>query len=123
MLLDSSAWIEFFIKSDKGFKVKEYLKKEHCFTSIVTLAEISDWSSRQHVDGMECVRFILDSTEIKNVNPKIAFIAGRLNYKRKNKGIKWGMIDSLIVATAFNYNLRILTKDSHFKDLPNVILL
>lgn len=123
MLFDTSAWVEFFIKSKQGEKVRNYLKSEKCHTSMVTIAEISNWAIKQNLDGNELVRFIALSTEILDLNADIAFLAGGLNYQRKKIEKNWGMIDSLILSTSLFYNLKILTKDSQFKDLSNAELL
>lgn len=123
MLLDTSAWVEFFIKSEKGESVKNYLKAEECQTSIVTLAEISNWAMRENLDGKELMNFVITSSKLLHLNPEISFLAGELNFKRKKIVRNWGMIDSMILATGLIYNLKVLTKDSHFKDLENVELL
>ena len=119
MLLDTSAWVEFFIKSEKGEIVKRYLKAEECQTSITTLAEISNWAMNENLNGKELTDFVIMSTKLLHLNPEISFLAGELNFKRKKIVKNWGMIDSMILATGFIYGLKILTKDSHFKDLEN----
>ncbi|MBI2659700.1 PIN domain-containing protein [Candidatus Woesearchaeota archaeon] len=123
MLLDTSAWVEFFIKSEKGEIVKRYLKTEECQTSIATLAEISNWAMKENLNGKELTDFVIMSTRLLHLNPEISFLAGELNFKRKKIVRNWGMIDSMILATGFIYGLKILTKDSHFKDLENVEIL
>ena len=123
VILDSSAWVEFFIKSEKGFIVKNMLKSEECCTSIVTLAEISNYAARENLEGKELTEFMISTTKILDLNPQICFLAGKLNYNRKKIVKNWGMIDSLILATALIYDLKILTKDRHFKDLENVEIL
>ena len=57
------------------------------------------------------------------MDEEIIVSAGKLNYERKKIVKNWGMLDSFILATAQVYDLKILTKDSHFKDLPNIQLL
>ena len=123
IILDTSAWIEFFIKSKKGELVKEILKKGECYTSIVSISEISNWALRENKDGKEITEFVIKTTEIININNEISFLAGELNFKRKKKVKNWGMLDSFILATALIYSFTILTKDSHFKDLENVHIL
>ncbi len=118
ILFDSSAWVEFFIKSKKGEIVKNLLKDEECYTSIVTLAEISNY-----LDGKELVKFLINSTKVLSLNYEISFLAGELNFKRKKIIKNWGMIDSLILSTALFYDLKVLTKDNHFKGLENAKIL
>ncbi len=123
MLFDTSAWVEFFIKSEKGETVKSILKAKECYTSIVTLAEISNWAMKQNLDGKELAQFIVNSSKVLNLNFYMSFLAGELNFKRKKTVKNWGMIDSIILSTALFYDLKILTKDSHFKGLGNVEML
>jgi predicted nucleic acid-binding protein len=123
LLIDTSAWIEFFLKNKKGERVKHYLKTESCYTSIVSIAEISNWASRQKLDGGELVGYVIELTQVAGLNLKIAFLAGELNFQRKKIEKDWGMMDSFILATARIYNLKILTKDSQFRDLLDVEIL
>ena len=116
MLLDTSAWVEFFIKSEKGEIVKRYLKAEECQTSITTLAEISNWAMNENLNGKELTDFVIMSTKLLHLNPEISFLAGELNFKRKKIVRNWGMMDSMILATGFIYGLKNFTKDSPFKD-------
>ena len=120
MLLDTSAWVEFFIKSEKGEIVKNVLEAEKCCSCIVTLAEISNWALRENQNGKECLKFIVSAAKILNLTHEISFLAGELNFQRKKAVKNWGMIDSFILATALIYDLKILTKDNHFRDLENV---
>ena len=123
MLLDTSAWVEFFIKSEKGELVKNVLQTEKCCSSIVTLAEISNWALRENQNGRECLKFIVSTAKILDLTNEISFLAGELNFQRKKIARNWGMVDSFILATASIYDLKILTKDNHFKDLENVEML
>ena len=123
ILLDSSAWVEFFIKSEKGQAVKKYIGIEECYTSIVTLAEISNWAMRENLNGKNLIKFIINSSKILDLNFEISFLAGEINFKRKKIVKNWGMVDSIILATSLYYDLKILTKDSDFKDLENVEIL
>ncbi|HLC32335.1 MAG TPA: PIN domain-containing protein [Candidatus Nanoarchaeia archaeon] len=123
ILLDASAWIEFFLESEKFSKTEQIIESEQACTSMITFAEIANWCNKNNKDVSECIKFIKNGSEIINLNEGIIVAAGRLNYERKKKIPKWGMIDSLILATAQMYDLTILTKDRDFRDLPNVELL
>ena len=123
LLLDTSAWIEFFIKSNKGENVKHYLKTKSCYTSIISIAEISNWAIKQNLDGKELIKYVIELTQILNLTTKISLLAGELNFQRKKVKKNWGILDSFILATAQIYNLKILTKDSQFKNLPNLEML
>ena len=125
MLLDTSAWIELFHDTDKRPIVQDILKNEENFTSEITFAEIVNWCFKNKVESkiQAYVEGIKKGSKILMLNESIIIYAGKLNYERKKLIKNWGMIDSLILATALLYDLKILTKDSHFKDLENVEVL
>jgi predicted nucleic acid-binding protein len=123
LLLDSSAWIEFFIGSEKGKRVKDILEKEECYASIVTLAEVTNWALKENRDARQLVDTIEKLGSVIKVDDDIAILAGKLNFERKRIIKKWGMLDSFILASGIIYDLGILTKDHDFDDLANVELL
>lgn len=125
MILDASAWIEFFLDTEKSQKVEDVIKEGNCFTSVVTIAEIANWCCRSGAENkiQAYVEGIKNNSQILGLNWTISMIAGKLNYERKKSGKKWGMIDSMIVATAQAYGLKVLTKDNGFRDLPEAQVL
>jgi predicted nucleic acid-binding protein len=123
MLLDSSAWIELFIQSEKGKEVKKILETQRCFTSIVSIAEITNWCLKNDRDHKKWINYIEKISQVIPLNKKIVELAGQINFKNKKIIKNWGMLDSLIYSTALIYNLTVLTKDHHFKTLNNVNIL
>ena len=122
-LLDTSAWVEYFLKSEMGRKVKRLLETQACYTAVISIAELSQWAVKNSRDGRQLIRYVAELSEILPLSGKIAFLAGELNATRKKKIRKWGMVDSIILATAQLYTLRIVTKDKDFGDLPDVDVL
>lgn len=124
-MLDTYAWIEFFKGSKKGRKVEDVLKKERCYTSVVSLAEIVEWCFKNSLEQKieEYIVKIKNGTIVIFLGDIISTLAGKLNYERKKKIKGWGMLDSFILASANLNNLKILTGDKHFKDLPNIVML
>ena len=123
MLLDTSAWIELFIGSEKGKRVKDVLYKEDSYTSIVTLAEVTNWALKGRRDVELLVKAIKQLSNIIGLDEDISVLAGKLNFERKKSNKNWGMLDSFILASGSIYGLRILTKDNDFKDIPDVEVL
>ena len=125
MLFDTSAWIEFFKGTENSTRVANVLKTEENFTSIVTIAELVIWCLRNNLQDKinTYISNVKQSSQVLELNEAIVFAAGKLNYERKKIIKDWGMLDSFIVSTGLFYNLKILTKDSQFKDLENVELL
>jgi predicted nucleic acid-binding protein len=125
MMLDTYAWIEFLKGTEKGEKVKEFLKNENCYTNIVSLSEIVEWCLKNNLfNNIEAYMIkIKNGTITIFLDDIISLLAGKLNYERKKIIKDWGMIDSFILASAMINNLKILTGDKHFKDLSNVTFL
>ena len=125
MLFDTAAWIEFFQGTDTGRIVEEKIIAGENFTSIVTFAEIVNWCFRTGIEDKSeyYLGIVKKGSQILHLNELISINAGKLNYERKKGGRKWGMIDSIIVATAQTYGLKILTKDNAFRDLPDAQVL
>jgi predicted nucleic acid-binding protein len=123
MLLDTSAWIEYFLATEKGDKVKEILKNEDAFTSVITTGELVNWCIKNKLHYEKYLKEIKLYSKMLELNEKVAILAGQLNFERKKMIKNWGMADSIILSTSIIYGLRILTKDNHFKDLPNILLI
>ena len=99
MLLDTSAWIEFFEGTNKGARVRDVLNQNKCYTSIVSLAEVTNWSLKEKRDAMFFIDTIGKLSSVINMDNSIVVLAGGLNFERKKKNKKWGMLDSFILAT------------------------
>ena len=125
MLLDTSAWIELFQETDRTEMVKNVLETEENFTSAITFAEMVNWCFRNKKEDKitAYLKGIRHGSTILDLNEAIIISAGKLNYERKKVVKNWGMADSLILSTSLFYNLKILTKDNHFRDLGNVEML
>ena len=123
MLIDTYAWIELFQESEEGMEVKKVLSEQNNYTSIVSISEIVVWALKNNIDPEKYIDFVRELSGILEVTDAISILAGRLNFEiRKNIG-DFGMIDSIIYATAKFYNLQVLTGDKHFQGLDGVIML
>ncbi len=122
MLLDTSAWIEFFQGTEKGKHVEEIIKNEDNFTANIIFAELIEWcmKNKKEDEIRDYIEGIKKGSQIIDLGEDIITLAGKLNHERKKAIKNWGMMDSFILAAAQIYNLKILTKDNHFRDLPNV---
>ncbi len=123
MLFDSSAWIELFKGTSEGLKVKEILKSEDVITSIVSLAEIRAWFAKNNKSFDEFLGNIKETSTIVSLKETMALQAGIFYHIRRKEVSSFGMIDSIIYATAQYYNHLVLTTDNHFKGLEGVELL
>ena len=123
MLLDTSAWIEFFIGGEKGRGVSDALTSGDCSTSIVSIAEVTNWALKEGHDPTLMIDAIERFSNVIPLDITIAKTAGKINFEMKKSVKKWGMMDSFILATAITYRLKVITKDLDFKGLSDIELL
>lgn len=123
-ILDSYAWVEYFQGTAKGEKVKSILEKNECFTSSLSIAEVSIKILRSGKDPKEANRIMnLISKELP-IDNKTSFEAAKLYVEKRKKLKDIGIVDVIIITQAREKNLKIVTGDTaHFKDEKNVVLL
>jgi len=63
--------------------------------------------------------FIIGKTRAVTFDAKIAKKAGALSHERRWKVRRWGLADSVILATAREYKAKIVTGEEHSRDLVN----
>ncbi len=73
---------------------------------------------KQHVSALE---LFFSEVDILPVNEKIARIASEGKYTLIKKGKKKSLIDLWIGATAYYYDLKLITLDRDFEDINDVI--
>ena len=121
MLIDTSAWVEYFKATRKGERVKQIIKtKQQLFTNPLTIAELAQWADKNNLDTKLILSFVYDTSEVLELSPDVFEVAGkRYNLLRPVKQ-KISMIDVIIYTSALIYGFSLLTSDSDFIDLPFV---
>lgn len=120
-LLDTWAWIEFYEGTDKGEKIYKMIKNgEKLYTSIITVAEISDNYHRGNFNSdhswEDIENFIKQNSEILDLNTKTAAEAGKIKTEERKQKPDFGLMDAIILATARKNELELITGDSHLTD-------
>ena len=114
MLLDSYAWVEFLNASEKGTAVAKIIRENDCFTSSISIAEISEWIERENLNREKTLQVIRENSRIIEASQEVMELAGILKVVKRKEAKNFGMIDAIILATAKQYNLKIVTGDRHF---------
>ena len=123
-IIDSWAWIEYFEGSLTGEKVKEILEKNECFTSSLSIAEVTIKLIKEGKDSQEGYSIINSLSKELPVHNEIAFEAGKLYVEKRKKLKDIGIVDVFIITQARKNNLTIVTGDrEHFKSERNVMLI
>ena len=124
-LLDTYAWVEYFIGSDEGKIVEKLIKSEKIYTSIISIAELSDKYYREGLtDEWEGrYKFIVSKSNIILCTMEIAKNAGPRKWELRKSIEKIGLADAIIIETAFQKELIVVSGDPHFESLDNILFL
>lgn len=132
IVVDSYAWIELFIGSSEGEKVRErMLEADRVFTPGIVLAEIARKYHREGVEReaiRERLRLIVETSEIISIDEEVALESAscyeELLSRADERGIgKPSLFDAIILATARMREAKVLTGDEHFRELPETLWL
>lgn len=121
IFFDTSAWIEYFIGSPKGLKIKNILESEEDIaTPLIVLIELSCKAHKENTDFKIQMDFIKQTSTILNLNEGIVPSIGKVYVEMKGKSKKTSLADAIIASMAKVQNAVLITCDSDFKDLQNV---
>jgi predicted nucleic acid-binding protein len=124
MLLDSFAWMEYFMGTYKGEKVKRFVEDNlQLYTSPIVIAEIYSKSLRTDGNAQERTDFIMKRCAIVAIDEKIAIEAAKIHAENKVKTPDFGLADAIILASARSRNMKVLTGDPHFKNFNDAVML
>jgi predicted nucleic acid-binding protein len=127
IVIDTYAWIELLIGSEKGNKVKELIENaEEVYTPGTVLAEIARKFLREGTDEStisEWLEIITASSIITQIDLTIALESAKchLELTKEAKITKLNspsLFDAIVYATARTNQCKIITGDEHFKNLP-----
>jgi predicted nucleic acid-binding protein len=122
-VIDSYAWIEYFMGTKTGEKVKPIIENtEEKITPTICLAEIYAKTLRAENDELaEKQRiFIKEKSALAPLDEITAVEAAMLTSKLKREIPGWGLADSIVYATALIKKAEVVTGDEHFKKLKTV---
>jgi len=116
---DSSAWIEYFSGSELGQIVRSYVDDEIViYTCTISLMEIKSKYQREKMNWNDRIKFIIERSTIVEIDDTLALAAADF---RTKSGLH--SIDAIIYATATLTKSKLISKDGHFKNMKNVIML
>ncbi|MGH9933926.1 MAG: type II toxin-antitoxin system VapC family toxin [Nitrososphaerales archaeon] len=122
-VIDSFAWIEYFTGSKTGESAIQYIESEESVTPTIVIAELSAKYAGLKQDFAPRLKFIALKSRIVGLDEETATLAGVISSERKSKIHKWGLADSIILATARLQEAEVVTGDQHFSDLKEAIMI
>ena len=121
-VIDSYAWLEYFMGTVAGEKVKGIIDSvaDEKLTPTICVAEI--YAKVLRVEGLEKAElqrtFIKSRSALIPLTEEIAVEAAKIDVEMKRKIPGWGMADSIVLSTARIKKAKVLTGDEHFQNLP-----
>jgi len=130
IVVDSYAWVEIFIGSQKGDQAKEIITKAYeIYTPDIVLAEVARKYLREGMTETTIVKRLTSITEASNIVPievSIAVEAAK-SYEELKRLIKQkrltepSLFDAIVLAVTRTLKAKVLTGDEHFKNFPETI--
>lgn len=125
-IVDSYAWLEYFIGTEAGRKVKAIIDSEEDekLTPSICLAEIYAKILRTEDEEKAEVRraFIKSRSALVALTEELAVQAAKTDVNMKKKVQGWGLADSIVLSTARNRNGKVVTGDQHFRGLADAYM-
>lgn len=120
-VVDSYAWLEYFMGTTAGEKVKEIVDSPayERLTPSICVAEVYAKSLR--VEGLEKAElrraFIRSRSAVVSLTEELAVEAAKIDVGMKKNVDGWGLADSIVLATTRKRKAKVMTGDEHFKGL------
>jgi predicted nucleic acid-binding protein len=125
-VIDSYAWIEYFMGTKAGERAKLIIEQtDEKTTPTIALAEI--YAKTLRTEGQELAEkqraFIKEKSAISPLDEAIAIESAKTDIAMKRKITGWGLADSIVYATGKAKKAKVVTGDEHFEKLENVIFI
>lgn len=118
IVVDSYAWVEYAEGSTEGRTAKEYIDgPAELVTPSIVVAELADRAARtdRHPAWTETLRpFIHRQSTVRALDTELADRAGTLTWEMRDASPEAGLADAIVLATAREYDARVLTGDPDF---------
>jgi len=130
IVMDSYAWIELFLGSEKGKKVIEIVSSaDEVITPDLVLAEIGRKYIREGANEKEVknrLKFIEENSIVACLDADISIEGGKaylelLEKSKKESKNKPALTDSILLALARKYSAKIVSGDKIFEGMKEVI--
>ena len=120
-IVDAHAWIAYF-RGEKAAEVtRRYIEGGEGATPTIVIAELSSkFAGLGEKDWERALTFVKLKTAVIDLTLDVAAKAGALRNEIGKKAKGFGLADAIIYETARQNGAKVLTGDTHFKDLENV---
>lgn len=125
ILLDTSAWIDYFNGTERGRHVRAHLAKANTFpiTTGMIAAEICSKFVREQKPVETALTALRSTAVLVPIDFEVAHQTAHIYQQQRKKKPKFGIVDAHIVAAAKINNAKIITCDTDFLGIPEAIVI
>jgi predicted nucleic acid-binding protein len=116
-LVDTSAWIEFFRKKDSPIssRLRDYLElNQACYTGPVA---VELYQGAQTNKEVEVIDQLLQTIHYVEITRSHYHHAGRISHTAARSGRIFSIVDLILAVVAHDEQLKLLSLDTHFKEI------
>ena len=117
ILVDTSAWIEFFIRKESSISLMlgEYLKlNQACYTGPIAVELFLGAKTSKEV---EVIDQLLETIHYVEITRSHCHHAGQISHKAARSGKIFSIVDLILAVVAHDEQLKLLSLDTHFKEI------
>ena len=117
ILVDTSAWIEFFRKKESSISliVREYLKlNQACYAGPIAVELFQGAKTSKEV---EVIDQLLETIHYVEITRSHYHHAGQISHKAARSGKLFSIVDLILAVVAHDEELKLLSLDTHFKEI------
>ena len=123
-IIDSYAWIEYSLGSEKGLILKGLFGTNSQFYTLdCCLAEIKGWCLRNNKPFDEFYSLIQINSDVISIANDEWIKVGECKYLEHQYQRNFGLIDAALLILQLKLGAKIITGDSHFKDKKNIVFM
>ena len=124
-VIDSYAWIEYFIGSNRGLKVRDIIESQSndLFTPTIVISEVVSITKREKKDFDSVYDKMIALSRIYDLNKEMAKEAGIAHAEIRKRMNDFGMADTIVLLLAKKIDAKIVTGDPHFRTFKEVIFI
>jgi len=123
MVFDTYTWIEYFLGTQKGKTVEQYLSENDIITPTIVLIELSYKAAKEGWNFKEYFEFIKSKSLTIDIKREVIMETGKVCVEMKKKQPHFSLVDVLILTIALVERAAILTGDKDFTGLEHAIFL
>lgn len=115
LILDSWAWLEYFLGSKAGLVVKRHIEEEEAYTHSVTISEVISKLRRQGKDTEDAIQSFAALPRIVDTDRGNAAKVGELHARTRTDIPNFSLADAFVLEAARRMELKVLTRDPDFR--------